>query len=86
MEQNTTKTDRRKEFNLTPRRCFEIQKYTPKITQKVTPRRCFEYKKTTPRRSIYCSLKYIIINLNLKVRYIFNKIFLLTYVRKKIFI
>ena len=67
MEQDTTKTNRRKEFNLTPRRCFEI-------------------KKPTPRRSIYCSLKYIIINLNLKVRYIFNKIFLLTtFVKKYLF-
>lgn len=56
MEQDTTKTNRKKKSNLTPRRCFEIQK-------------------PTPRRSIYCSLKYIIINLNLKVRYIFNKIF-----------
>ena len=30
MEQDTTKTNRRKEFNLTPRRCFEIQKLNPK--------------------------------------------------------
>lgn len=67
MEQNTTKTNRNKKSNLTPRRCFEIQK-------------------PTPRRSIYCSLKYIIINLNLKVRYIFNKIFLLTtFVKKYLF-
>ena len=64
MEQDTTKTNRNKKSNLTPRRCFEIQK-------------------PTPRRSIYCSLKYIIINLNLKVRYIFNKIFFTHYVRKK---
>lgn len=67
MNKTPTKTNRRKEFNLTPRRCFEIQK-------------------PTPRRSIYCSLKYIIINLNLKVRYIFNKIFLLTtFVKKYLF-
>lgn len=64
MEQTPTKTNRRKESNITPRRCFE----TPK---------------PTPRRSIYCSLKYIIINLNLKVRYIFDKIFLLTTFVKK---
>lgn len=67
MDKTPTKTNRRKEFNLTPRRCFEAQK-------------------PTPRRSIYCSLKYIIINLNLKVRYIFNKIFLLTtFVKKYLF-
>ena len=67
MNKTPTKTNRKKKSN-------------------ITPRRCFEYKKTTPRRSIYCSLKYIIINLNLKVRYIFNKIFLLTtFVKKYLF-